>query len=390
MELRVVELVFHLLPHVVEDVGSLLVGAVVEVGLEVDALLRVLGEVYLLYTVVVDVEVLEVLVGLKPIAHALHHNLGLVLHQVVLPQVVATLETRLIIQGVTTRGEYGVCHVRRVDREAYDAVAAIGEVKLQRFHIILFLVAVFLLAEFWQLYQRFFGVFLFLFLLCLVVERAFLLSHAETLVGVEVEEHDVGIVFRSPAAMAAIAGAVAHEEHGLAAEHPLAVAVVVAAVGEVGYLLASVGRHEGYVAVVPSSIAYVVGEQPLAVWAPLEPQVAISVAVLELAVHELPHGLRLHVHGLERATVFDICHGLAIWTVSRLHVYQRRLHQLLLLELGGIGKLLLILVYDACLVDLPESATLRCVDEAAAVGRKVDVALLLWRVGDALSRGVVD
>ena len=110
---------------------------------------------------------------------------------------------------------------------------------------------------------------------------------------------------------------------------------------------------------------------------------------MELAVHELPHGLRLHVHGLQRAAVFDVGHALAVGTVRRLHVDQRRLHQLLLLELCGVGELLLVLVHDARLVDLPKSATLRGVDKAAAVGREVDIALLLRRVGDSLCRGVV-
>ena len=68
--------------------------------------------------------------------------------------------------------------------------------------------------------------------------------------------------------MAAVTGAVALEEHGLSAEHPLAVGVVVATVGDVANLALAICGHEGNVAVVPSACADVACQQPATVGAP--------------------------------------------------------------------------------------------------------------------------
>ena len=61
------------------------------------------------------------------------------------------------------------------------------------------------------------------------------------------------------------------------------VAVVVAALGEVDNL-AAVGLDQGDVLVVPSAVADVVDQQPAAVRAPLEGDVAVGVGVVEAAV----------------------------------------------------------------------------------------------------------
>ena len=63
VHLRVIELVLYLLPDMVEQIAALLVGAVVEGRLEIDAYGIVLAEVDLLDAPVAEVEVLEVLVG---------------------------------------------------------------------------------------------------------------------------------------------------------------------------------------------------------------------------------------------------------------------------------------------------------------------------------------
>ena len=105
MQLRIIELILDLLPDMVEDIRTLRIRTVVEVGLEADGLLRLTGEVDLPDAVVVDIEVLEVLVRLQTVAHALHHDLRLAFHEVVFPQVVASLEACLVIERVTTRRE---------------------------------------------------------------------------------------------------------------------------------------------------------------------------------------------------------------------------------------------------------------------------------------------
>ena len=66
-----------------------------------------------------------------------------------------------------------------------------------------------------------------------------------------------------------------------------------------------------------------------------------------------------------------------------------RIGELLLDQVGGIGELFLVLVLDGCLVDLPHAVALTVVDNAAAIGREVDGALLLGGVGDLLGGLVV-
>ena len=101
VDVGVVELVLDLSPDVVEQILTLLVGLPVEGSLEADGLLLALGEVQLLDALGDEIEVLEVLVGLHvAAAYTFHHQLRLLLAQVVTPEVVAVLEGHLIVQGV--------------------------------------------------------------------------------------------------------------------------------------------------------------------------------------------------------------------------------------------------------------------------------------------------
>ncbi len=183
--------------------------------------------------------------------------------------------------------------------------------------------------------------------------------------------------------MAAITGTVALEEHRLAAEHPLAVAIAIAAVGEIVNLLA-VSLDESDVGVVPSAVADIAGEEPLAVWTPLKPDVAIGVRVVVLAVEHGAHLLRLQVDDAQGGTVFVECHLLAIGTVGRILRGEIGLGELFLLDVGGISKVLLLLVLDFRLENLPYAIALGGIDETSAVWGETQVALLLRRVGDAL------
>ncbi len=190
--------------------------------------------------------------------------------------------------------------------------------------------------------------------------------------------------------MAPVSGAVTLEEHGLSAKHPLAVAVVVSAVGDVAYLALAVSRHERDVAVVPSAGADVACQEPPAVGAPLKPLVAVRVAVHVLAVHELAHVVALHVDSAETRAVLEEGHTLAVGTVGGLETGVLRLDELLLLDRGGIGEEVLLLVLQRALVDLPQAAALGGVGDAAPVGREADGTLLLGCVGDLLGGLVVD
>ena len=112
--------------------------------------------------------------------------------------------------------------------------------------------------------------------------------------------------------MTAVAGTIALEEHGLAAQHPFAVAVAIAAVGEVVWCLLSAGVHEGHVTAVPTSDADVAGEQPFAVGTPFKPQVAIAVGVV---VFGIEHGTYLFAGEIQYAqgtAVLEEGHLLAV------------------------------------------------------------------------------
>ena len=90
--------------------------------------------------------------------------------------------------------------------------------------------------------------------------------------------------------MTAITGTVALEEDSLSSEYPLAVAVAVTAVGNIVHFL-SVSLYYGDICIVPSAITDVAAHEPLAVWAPFKPDVAIRVRIVVLAIEHGAHFL---------------------------------------------------------------------------------------------------
>ena len=108
----------------------------------------------------------------------------------------------------------------------------------------------------------------------------------------------------------------------------------------------------------PASDTNVAGEQPATVWAPLEPQIAIAVAVDILAVQNGAHLLRRKIHDAQVGTIFEEGNLLAIRTILGLHRHLVALGQALLRDIGGIGKLLLVLVLNGRTVNLPHAITL--------------------------------
>ena len=94
----------------VEDVGTLLVRTVVELGLEGHGCGGAFHEVDLLDAALrTEKEVLETLVGIHvSTSHILHHERGFLLAQVVFPEVHTSLEGCLVVQGVAL--EHSVAH----------------------------------------------------------------------------------------------------------------------------------------------------------------------------------------------------------------------------------------------------------------------------------------
>ena len=400
MQVGVIELVLHLAPGVVEDVGTLLGRAVAEVG----------GKAYPRHLALAhgdfldgsageQVDVLAVLVdGHAAATHVLDEQLGGVLAEIALPQVISTLESRTIVQLVAFGRQYGVAHVRGVDGEPPDAVLAVLQVEDEGFHLFLLLLVlvgfllVFLLVLF--LFLSLFLRFLLLFL-GLFRQRQLLFREVELVVGLGVKEHDVHVVLRTPAAMAAIAGTVGRPDHGLASQHPLGVAVGVSAFGQVGHLTAAVGFYQHDVGVVPSAHTDILGQEPATVGRPLVGLVAVGVRIVVLAVEHRPHLARLQVDDAQRGTVFEESHFLAVGREGGLEGRASRNHQRLFLHTDGVGEELLFLVGEARQIDTPHTVAFGRINQRTAVGAETQVALLLGRVGDAaggfiLHRGDVD
>ena len=190
--------------------------------------------------------------------------------------------------------------------------------------------------------------------------------------------------------MTAIAGTVASKYHRLATEHPLGIALVVAALGQVVHLAVATGIDQGNVLAVPAALTDVGRQQPTAVGTPLIPHVTVAIGVDVFAVHQGAHSLALHIDRPQCGTVFEESDALAVGTVGGLDAGLARVGQLFFHQVGGIGELLLVLVFDAGLVNLPHSAALAVIDDAAAIGREIDGAFLLGSVGDLLGGLVID
>ena len=183
--------------------------------------------------------------------------------------------------------------------------------------------------------------------------------------------------------MTAITGTVALEENSLSAEYPLAVAVAVTAVGNIVNFL-SISLYYGDICIVPSAITDVAAHEPLAVWAPFKPDVAIRVRIVVLAIEHGAHFLRLQVDDAEGSTILIESHLLAVRTVGRILRSNIGLGELLLFYLRAVSKVLLLLVLDLSLENLPYAIALRSIDQTSAIRSKAQVAFLLRSIGDSL------
>ena len=162
--------------------------------------------------------------------------------------------------------------------------------------------------------------------------------------------------------MTAITGTVALEENSLSSEYPLTVAVAVPAVGNIVHFL-SISLYYGDICIVPASVTDVAAHEPLAVWAPLKPDVAIRVRIVVLAIEHGAHFLRFQVDDEEDSTILIESHLLAVRTVGRILRSNIGLGELLLFYLGAVSKVLLLLVLDLSLGKIwPYAIALRSID----------------------------
>ena len=190
--------------------------------------------------------------------------------------------------------------------------------------------------------------------------------------------------------MTAVACAVTGENHTLSTQSPLGIARAITAVGQVVGRLLPGSIHQGYVRTVPASHTNIAGEKPTTVRAPFEPQVAIAVAIHVFAVQNGAHLFGTEVQDTQVSTILEEGNLLAVRTVFGLHRHLIALGQAFFCQVGGIGKLLLVLVLDGRAVNLPHTVALRRIDQAASVRTEVEVTLLFRGVGDTLGGLVVD
>ena len=92
VQILYIELILHLAPDMVEQVGALLIGTIVEHRLEINVLSGFLAQLQLFDTTACgQKQVVVFLISIHPSAsHALHQQLGLIFSDIVHPQVVAT------------------------------------------------------------------------------------------------------------------------------------------------------------------------------------------------------------------------------------------------------------------------------------------------------------
>ena len=149
----------------------------------------------------------------------------------------------------------------------------------------------------------------------LVVDSLLLFRHHETLVGIEVEEHNEEIAVITVSAVVFITSAVTLKEHGLAAQNPVGVEIGVAAVGEVVRLGLTRGVDKSDIIVVISAVAEISGEQPFAIGTPLEVDVAIRVREYVFAIHYGANLLSCQIDYTQSTAILEECNLLAVRTV---------------------------------------------------------------------------
>ena len=127
-----IELIIYLLPDVVEDIFTLTVRTVIEESLKFNWRNLAAFNLYLLHSVAGTKEdILPFLVRLQSACtYFLQKNFCNILFQIVFPKIVPILKNRQIIEFIPFSRKHGICHMRRIDGQAYNTVKAVCEVEL--------------------------------------------------------------------------------------------------------------------------------------------------------------------------------------------------------------------------------------------------------------------
>ena len=381
-ERRIVELVKHLTPDMVEPISAFLGRKSRMFGREIHRFHLAAGRRDFLNAVASQHEEGRTLFGgqERAVAHVTHFDFGFTFPQILDPQGELVLIGRNVVEFFAVLIEEHIHDVIH-RREPHRAFVEIIPVERQRFHL------VFLIGRAVGLF--FVLLALFRFFLLVGQGHAFLI-HLETFVGLAVEEHQIDIVFAAPRPMAAVAVTVADEHHGLAAQRPLTVALAVTAVRQVVDFAGTVGLDHRQILMVPTARADIARQNPAAVGAPAKRLVAIGIRILVFAVHGRMHLARFQVQHADFGAVTQKSQRLAVGAVFGIETRGLRLGQGFFLEFGRIGKAVFILGDNRRLINLPQAVALGRIGDGTAIGRKIDVTLIFGRVRYPLRRFVFD
>ena len=229
-----------------------------------------------------------------------------------------------------------------------------------------------------------FGFFLLGFLVILLQEFLdilFFLVPGKLVICFSVEEHDVYVLLRTPAAVAAVAGTVRSPGHRLAAQSPAEIAVGVSAPGQVGDL-AGLDFDQGDVGVVPASVRLVLAQQELAVRTPFEAQVPVLVGIQGAREYGfLLAGLEVPDHDV--GPVPEVGELLSVGGNGGIGAGDAFRGDPLFLEIEGESEILVFLVGQDSLPDAPAAVALRRIVQFPSVGGETDAALPFRSAGDA-------
>ena len=193
VDLRVVELLLHLLPDVVEDVFPFLRRSVFEFAAEGDAFPRAAAGGDLRYAVAgEEEEVFVVCARVERAIYVLGHDLDVPVLHIHHAEVHASFETYHVVELLAVLGEVVVAEPSCVRGELHDHVLSVLEVECELLGFLLGLYAVLLFL------------LLFLFALEHLAHLPFFLVFVEFEVGLAVEEHEIDITVGAPASVAAV------------------------------------------------------------------------------------------------------------------------------------------------------------------------------------------
>ena len=317
------------------------------------------------------------------------------------PQVVSALKAGQVVELLAVGSEIHAAQVRRVDGKASHALVATFEHQFQGSRGAVFLLSLFVFSLVVLVILTVLTVFLiflvfFVLLLGRVLGRlhAFLIEGAVFLVelgkfvGFLVQIHDVDVIFSSPASVTAIACAVGSPDDGLSAQGPLGLLVAISALGEVDDLL-TVDAYGSNVVIVPAAAADVRRQNPAAVGRPAEVHVAVGVREIIFGGQYHVNLLALHVVNANLGAVGQEGNLLAVGRIFGQEVRLFAGDERLFLDVGGVSKVLVLLVLELHGIDIPRAVSFGSVNNGTSVGADAGMTLSAGSSGEALGGGVV-